>query len=169
MHISGLGLEEPFLCLFPLKSRSNVKYGNTLLTWICFVSFLFNFLKKFSSTNVSKIGDICLGGKSSDGSVLSVHSHVFRCTCSCFSMEDNGTRIGTDIRGSWCRRDDSIGSDWFLLPMHGGDWAGRAAVMWLIGRLHGRRKEESIFALAESHFEKDAAFQDLFIWLAIMS
>lgn len=40
---------------------------------------------------------------------------------------------------------------------------GKAAGTWLIGGPRGPEGGGVIFTLAESHFEKDAAFQDLFI------
>lgn len=44
-----------------------------------------------------------------------------------------------------------------------GGQVGKAAGTWLIGGPRGPEGGGVIFTLAESHFEKDAAFQDLFI------
>lgn len=38
-------------CASSQKSRADVKYGNTLLTWICFVPFLFNIFPPLTCQN----------------------------------------------------------------------------------------------------------------------
>lgn len=109
MHTSGLGLEEPLLCRFSeVQSRRQVRKYIIDMDLFFTVSF-----QHSSSTNVSESGTSVSERTHLMDLSFAARSHVFRRMCSCYWMEDNGTRIGSHIRGRRCGRDDSIGSDRF--------------------------------------------------------
>lgn len=50
-----------------------------------------------------------------------------------------------------------------FLPSDGCDHVDEAAGTWVIGKPCGQKEGGVVFALTESHFEKDAAFQERLI------
>lgn len=47
---------------------------------------------------------------------IAAHSHLFQHVCSCYRVEDNGTRIGLYIGDYVAGKTTSLDSDHFFLP-----------------------------------------------------
>lgn len=123
-------------CAFSQNSRANVKHRNTLLT--CCVPFVFNiFLLRMdmpeSRTSVSEQTHLMYLSSA-------VHSHVFQRMCSCFWMEENGTRTDLIVGGRWC------GQGWLILLSNVvvTEWAKDLEHGWY--EIDGGQREEESFS-----------------------